>query len=88
MVGDGEVTETHLAIISLTIKGQLRKEMSAVLQMTESTVNSHIADLYQRLRVRKVGRLVALAMASGFSSDGRFMGRDVVKQYQMRKQKE
>jgi DNA-binding CsgD family transcriptional regulator len=81
LIVDGEVTSTQLVIMALIVQGYLRKQISVMLHMSQNTVNSHISDIFRRLRVHSVGHMVAKAMAGGFNIKGHFRDKDVVRSY-------
>jgi DNA-binding NarL/FixJ family response regulator len=73
-VGGSELTECHMRIISLNIRGLRRKEMAVVLKVASSTIDSHFNRIYREVKFHDARLLVVWALNNGFDGNGNYPG--------------
>lgn len=68
------ITECQMRIISLNAAGLLRKEMTSILSVELSTVNTHFNRIYKLLNLARSNKLVTWALTNGFDDKGNCEG--------------
>lgn len=63
-----------MQVISLLVSGLYRKEMADVLNVSESTVNTHLNRVYSQTRPMRRALLSSWAVLNGFDHHGNWNG--------------
>lgn len=64
-VRDFDLSPREREILGLLVQGHTYKRIAADLGLAFGTVNKHVGNVYQKLRVKSLGEAVALAVRSG-----------------------
>jgi len=63
--GDASLSDREVEVLRLMAKGSANKQIAAELSITESTVKTHVANIFQKLEVNHRTEAVTKAMAKG-----------------------
>jgi len=73
------LTLQEMRIVALHCKALTQQKMSEALGNKPGTVRNLVANIYNKLNIHKCTELVARALQWGFTPDGLFRGRDLLK---------
>ena len=60
-----ELTGRELDVLALVVRGYMNYEIAAILTITEYTVDTHMSNMLQKLRLRNRTQLAVWAVVSG-----------------------
>lgn len=61
------LTEAELRVLERTIKGELTREISRHLHISEATVKTHLSAIYRKLEVRNRAEAIRKALIEGLT---------------------
>jgi hypothetical protein len=67
-----KISEHDCKIISLVLKGNLRKNICTALDITDNTLDTEMRILYAKLQIHDKIELFKIAIHNGFSDDGSY----------------
>jgi DNA-binding CsgD family transcriptional regulator len=67
-----KISDHDCKIISLVLKGNLRKNICTVLDITDNTLDTEMRILYAKLQIHDKIQLFKLATHNGFSDEGSY----------------